>query len=54
MPWNTAPKLDDEWKVDVAANMLKSLSESKLIVCFFLNFVPKLTQIDLKILLNIV
>ena len=29
MPWNTAPKLDDEWKVSVASDMLDSLSESK-------------------------
>jgi hypothetical protein len=44
MPWNTAPKLDDEWKVDVAANMLNSLSESKLVVFFVKISFPKLIK----------
>ena len=30
MPWNASPKLDEEWKVLIASNMLNSLSESKL------------------------
>ncbi|XP_077983398.1 dual serine/threonine and tyrosine protein kinase-like [Glandiceps talaboti] len=30
MPWNTPPKLDAEWKMKVAAEMIDSLSESKL------------------------
>ncbi len=30
MPWTTSPNLNEEWKVDIASNMLNSLSESKL------------------------
>ena len=35
MPWSASPRLDEEWKVSTATNMLNSLSESKLakIVC---------------------
>lgn len=30
MPWNASPKIDQKWKVQVANNMLTSISESKL------------------------
>lgn len=30
MPWSESPKLDQEWKIRIANNMLDSLSESKL------------------------
>lgn len=35
MPWNASPKLDQEWKVSIASNMLDSLSESKYIIFKF-------------------
>jgi hypothetical protein len=46
MPWSATPKLDEEWKVVTATNMLNSLSESKY-YSFFLT-----TMVDLHFLIN--
>ena len=31
MPWSTPPRIDDEWKKKVAAEMLASLSAGRLV-----------------------